>query len=56
MGVNHASQAETVEENSNDLKIELYPKNKSRYKFETKPIKEYYPQILLTTPLILIKI
>ena len=43
MGINHASQAETVEENSNDLKIELYPKNKSRYKFETKPIKEYLP-------------
>ena len=43
MGINHASQPETIEENSNDLKIELYPKNKSRYKFETKPIKEYLP-------------
>ena len=43
MGINHASQAETVEENSNELKIILYPKNESRYKFETKPIKEYLP-------------
>ena len=39
MGIHHASQAENVEEKTNDLKIELYPKNKSRYKFETKPIK-----------------
>jgi len=43
MGIHHASQADNVEENTNDLKIELYPKNKSRYKFETKPIKEYLP-------------
>ena len=30
MGINHASQAETVEENSNELKIILYHKNESR--------------------------
>ena len=36
MGINHASQPETVEENSNELKIILYPKNESRYKFERK--------------------
>ena len=37
-------QEKTVEENTNDLKIELYPTNKPRYKFETKPIKEFLPQ------------
>ena len=36
-----------IEEPSNPLKIELYPKNKPRYTFEKKPVMEMLPKDIL---------
>jgi hypothetical protein len=36
-----------IEDPSNPLKIELYPKNKPRYTFEKKPVMEMLPKDIL---------